>query len=108
MASITAKKAKNIAKELRLARATEGSESEKHFNNVDRLVEKYGIIIPDSVQREKFDLATMASIQRAAFPSKKKVFYKYYEWSGWRFYLKAIRHGDWRSIREHIKDIYFK
>lgn len=36
--------------------------------------------------------------------SKRKVFYHYTEWSGWRFYLKALRHGDWRSIIGHIKE----
>lgn len=30
--------------------------------------------------------------------NKEKVFYNHNEWSGWRFYLKAIRHRDWDSI----------
>ena len=34
----------------------------------------------------------------------KKLFYHFNEWSGWRFYLKAIKHRDWRSIKGHIKD----
>lgn len=32
----------------------------------------------------------------------KKPFYHYYEWSGWRFYLKAIKYKDWKSIKGHI------
>lgn len=34
---------------------------------------------------------------------KEKVFYHYNEWVGWRFYLKALRHRDWASIRQHIR-----
>lgn len=34
---------------------------------------------------------------------KAKVFYHYTEWSGWRFYLKAIRNKDWKSLKNHIK-----
>ena len=33
---------------------------------------------------------------------KNKVFYHYNEWMGWRFYLKALRHRDWHSIKGHI------
>lgn len=35
-----------------------------------------------------------------------KVFYSYTEWYGWRFYLKALRHKDWKSIKGHIKSVY--
>jgi hypothetical protein len=34
---------------------------------------------------------------------KEKPFYHYYEWSGWRFYLKALRYRDWKSIWKRIK-----
>ena len=33
----------------------------------------------------------------------KKPFYYYYEWSGWRFYKKAVLNKDWKSIIGHIK-----
>lgn len=33
---------------------------------------------------------------------KKKVLYHYNEWSGWRFYWKAIKNMDWKSIIAHI------
>lgn len=36
-----------------------------------------------------------------------KPFYHFHEWTGWRFYLKAIRYGDWLSIKQHIKNTYF-
>jgi hypothetical protein len=35
--------------------------------------------------------------------NKKKIFYHWSELGGWRFYLKAIRHRDWRSLRSHIR-----
>lgn len=38
---------------------------------------------------------------------KEKVFYHYNEWNGWRFYLKALTHKDWRSLTEHIRSSYF-
>lgn len=31
----------------------------------------------------------------------KNVFYKYNEWTGWRFYVKAIRNKDWKSIKKN-------
>lgn len=108
---INKKQAQNIARELRLARATTEEESEKHFNNVDRLVEKYGIIIPNEVQRQRFDdMADSFAYGMKSMPesNKKKIFYNYYELSGWRFYLKAIRNKDWSSLKEHITDIYFR
>ena len=40
--------------------------------------------------------------------SKNKVFYHYTEWEGWRFYLKALRHGDLKSIWGHLKDNFKK
>ena len=47
-----------------------------------------------------------ASIKNSYSAQKllKKPFYHYYEWSGWRFYLKAIRYGDWKSIISHLKN----
>lgn len=54
------------------------------YKDILREVEKYA----DSMVYDNFDT--------------KKVFYHYNEWSGWRFYLKAIRHGDWKSIIAHI------
>ena len=32
-----------------------------------------------------------------------KPFYHYNEWNGWRFYLKALKYRDWKSIKGHIK-----
>ena len=31
-----------------------------------------------------------------------KVFYNWNELSGWRFYLKAIRNKDWKSLKVYI------
>jgi len=36
-------------------------------------------------------------------PIIDKLFYHFNEWSGWRFYIKAIKYRDWKSIIEHIK-----
>lgn len=36
-----------------------------------------------------------------------KVFYQLNELWGWRFYLKALRHRDFASIKGHIKREYF-
>ena len=36
-------------------------------------------------------------------PKRKKVFYNWNEWSGLRFYKKAILNRDWKSIKGHIK-----
>ena len=38
---------------------------------------------------------------------QSKVFYHLNEWYGWRFYLKAIRNRDWKSLFGHIKTEYF-
>jgi hypothetical protein len=35
---------------------------------------------------------------------KDKPFYHYNEWFGWRFYLKALRYKDYKSIWGHIKN----
>lgn len=35
-----------------------------------------------------------------------KPFYNFYELSGWRFYLKAIRYKDWRSIKKYIRLLF--
>ena len=32
-----------------------------------------------------------------------KPFYHYNEWFGWRFYLKALKYRDWKSIKKQIK-----
>jgi hypothetical protein len=37
---------------------------------------------------------------------KDKLFYHYTEWSGWRFWLKAIKHLDFPSMRSQI-EFYF-
>jgi hypothetical protein len=34
---------------------------------------------------------------------KKKVFYNWTEWEGWRFYKKALLNLDFKSILGHIK-----
>ena len=39
--------------------------------------------------------------------SIEKPFYHWQEWQGWRFYLKAWRYKDWKSIKGHIKSTYF-
>lgn len=38
----------------------------------------------------------------------KKVFYNWTEWQGWRFYLKALRNLDFKSIWGHIKSEWFE
>lgn len=38
----------------------------------------------------------------ASFVDRKKIFYNLNELWGWRFYVKAIRHRDWRSLFNHI------
>ncbi len=45
-----------------------------------------------------------ADKQHKSYYDTKKVFYHLHEWSGWRFYLKALRYGDWKSIIRHIKN----
>jgi hypothetical protein len=34
---------------------------------------------------------------------KEKPFYHYNEWFGWRFYFKALKYRDWKSIWGHLK-----
>lgn len=43
---------------------------------------------------------------KSPIPKQSKVFYRIEEWSGWRFYFKAIKHKDWRSIIGHIRNEY--
>ena len=51
---------------------------------------------------DKMDLYTDTAYSKVPIPGKSKVFYFMHEWSGWRFYVKAIRHRDWQSIKGHI------
>jgi hypothetical protein len=37
---------------------------------------------------------------------KNKVFYNYDEWSGWRFYWKAITNKDWKSLINYVRSTY--
>ena len=55
----------------------------------------------------RIDLYAETSYSKLPIPEQSKVFYHIHEWSDWRFYLKAIRHRDWRSIKRHIYQIYF-
>jgi hypothetical protein len=55
---------------------------------------------------EKIDLYAEVAYSKEPIPGMSKVFYRFSEWSGWRFYLKALRHRDWKSIRGHIKNEY--
>lgn len=34
---------------------------------------------------------------------REKVFYHFNEWSGWRFWLKAIKNKDYASMRSHLR-----
>jgi hypothetical protein len=107
--------AKNIQKHLTLARSTTGDESEKHYQEVDRLISKYGIYIPESRVDYQEIVATAVDTTREArwnkfFEKKgiKKVFYKHNELWGFRFYKKALLNLDFESIVAHIKRVYFK
>ena len=40
---VSAKKRANVAKELRLAHATTGSEKQKHLERADKLLTRYGL-----------------------------------------------------------------
>lgn len=59
-------------------------------------------------QIEKIDAFIKETHQVAPIDNsgKLKTFYNYTEWSGWRFYLKAIRNRDWQSIKNHVKNTY--
>lgn len=50
---------------------------------------------------------TETAYSKLPLPEQSKVFYSLDEWSGWRFYLKALRYKDFRSILHHIKRSYF-
>ncbi len=105
---INSKQAKNIQKKLRLARATTGRESEKHYADVEKLVLKYGINIPAFNQTESFgNTVDYVSKNYVEGFSKRKIFYAFNEWNGWRFYWKAITRLDYRSLYSHIKRNYF-
>ena len=71
-------------------------------------VENGDILLKEN--QEEFELRkTIENIERSiknnysAQKLLKKPFYNWYELWGWRFYLKALRCGDWRSIAGHIK-----
>jgi hypothetical protein len=49
------------------------------------------------------DIYAETQYSHLPIPNQSKVFYRINEWSGWRFYLKAIRHRDWKSLWQHIK-----
>lgn len=51
---------------------------------------------------EKIDLYADVAYSKEPIPGQSKVFYYPHDWSGWRFYLKALKHNDWRSIKSHI------
>jgi hypothetical protein len=55
---------------------------------------------------QKIDSYLKSDLCRSKTPIKNpnKVFYHYSEWSGWRFYKKAVMNRDWKSIVGHIKD----
>ena len=53
------------------------------------------------------DLYAETAFSKCPIPKQSKVFYHFYEWSSWRFYLKAIRHRDWASIKGYIYQTYF-
>ena len=42
------------------------------------------------------------AFSKLPIPDQSKVFYQLNEWSGWRFYKKAIKYRDWKSIKQHI------
>ncbi len=52
---------------------------------------------------KKIDLYAETMYSKLPIPHQSKVYYRLEEWSGWRFYLKALRHKDWKSIKSHIK-----
>ena len=56
---------------------------------------------------KKIDLYAEVAYSKEPIPRQSKVYYSLHEWSGWRFYLKAVRHKDWRSIKSHILSTYF-
>jgi hypothetical protein len=51
---------------------------------------------------EQINLYAETAYSKLPIPKQSKVFYHINEWSGWRFYLKAIRNKDWESIKYHI------
>lgn len=52
---------------------------------------------------KEIDLYAETAYSKLPIPNQSKVFYHLNEWSGWRFYLRALRHGDWKSIKGHVK-----
>lgn len=108
------KQAKNLAKKLRLARATTGSEQYKHYSDIERMIKKYGLVIPEfeEIDLKQQTIDSVDSVMEKRFEKgdpqqKRKVFYHYYEWSGWRFYWKAITRLDWKSLFGHVRATYF-
>lgn len=57
---------------------------------------------------QEIDLYIETAYSKLPIPEKSKVFYRLEEWSGWRFYLKALRNKDWNSIVHHLKSTYAK
>lgn len=114
-AIVSPKQARNLAKKLRLARATTGHEQAKHYQDIEKMIRKYGIVIPDmqEVDFQKTVVESIDSQRETQFnnltkgSNKRKIFYHYNEFSGWRFYWKAITRLDYRSLIGHIKDLYF-
>lgn len=51
---------------------------------------------------KKIDPYADIAYSKEPIPGKSKVFYHLHEWSGRRFYFKALKHWDWRSIKVHI------
>lgn len=49
---------------------------------------------------------TKSSVRSTYRRSGSKVFYSPHELSGWRFYWKALRYGDWRSIIYYLTTFF--
>lgn len=57
---------------------------------------------------EKIDAYLEVNFVQPPKNGRKKVFYGIKYLRGWRFYLKALWHRDWASIKSHIRNIYFE
>lgn len=64
-----------------------------HFQSVEKVIRNL-----KKYEEEHFMDTTPVIVNK-----KSKVFYHYTEWSGWRFWLKAIRHLDFASMKSHTQ-----
>ena len=55
---------------------------------------------------KKIDLYAEVAYSKLPIPNQSKVFYHLSEWSGWRFYKKALKNKDFKSIWSHLKSEY--